>query len=231
MSLKIELPSPTSPITSAPQNVAECSTTTSTKCRIDRPRRGGLGHRRLDLDRHLIVAHFQRHAAYRGSGFRTSRVLQILHDPPSLHPVVLMGDKLRPRPPSSQVVPTTCCRHLHKKHNIWGKRSHFQRLTRSSPLFSRGPFSAGDPPLISRFSEAFPQPLHNGPASGEFAEILSNSANSPSDLHTIFMSIISSTKLRDFHQLFRAFSFGKKGEKQAETTNCGKHAFELSSYY
>ena len=189
----------------------------STKCGVDRARGRGLRHRRPDLYRHLVIADLQRDRADGGTVFRTCRLLQILHGPPSLPQIVVMGDKLRrhllevkSRPQHVVVVctrNTTCPVSVRISSNLHGCVGFAPQV-----YFRRG--STGYPPLLVRNSTAF--------CTGRFSRNAQQFRRFPAKFAHDFHALYQQTCYAHFHQLFRLFSGSEKGEKQAESKICGK---------
>ncbi len=159
-----ELPSPTSPDTAfapklvgttAQQSQGQRINYESTKRRTNGARMLDLRHRRPDLYRHLIIANLQRNRADGGMVHRTSRLLQILHKPPSHQHLVLMCDNVRLPPRRVKQQTTRSCGHPPVKHNIKRKYSSINELADMHQTWCRVLFrqaSAEDPPLLDRIS-------------------------------------------------------------------------------
>ena len=67
------------------------------------------------------------------------------------------GRQATPAPPRSQEQTTTCCGRMHKKHNMSGKGSYFQQLTRLCRLRAASVF----PPWFHRLSATSRQEFHS----------------------------------------------------------------------
>ena len=190
------------------------------KQRADEPGRRDLRHRRLHFHRHLIVANLERYRADGRAGFRTRRLLQILHGPPSLRIQFSDADKLRPRTVEVKWTPqhlVVCC-----------TRNTTASISYSFPVTSMVGPAMTEGVVFRRASTAYPRLSHRNSTAfctRPFSRI-------PQKIHLFFAGFAHHFRVQyqqsrrtNFHQLFRVFSTRKKGEKQAESKICGKTDF------
>ena len=161
--------------------------TTSPKRRAKGLGGGGLRHRGLHLHRHLIAPNLKGYRTDGGMVSRTRSVLQILHAPPSLPYLVVVGNKLRPHLRDVKGSTTTSCGTHPKEYDIVCNYSNLQQLRRHHPAGLGNLFSAWLPPVIRHFSTAFPQAF----AQPNTRAFLRKSTCSPQDLRLFFVRDIS----------------------------------------
>jgi hypothetical protein len=184
-----------------------------------------LRHRGLDLHRHLITPNLQGHRTDGGLISRTRSLLQILHAPPSLPCLVVVGNKLRPHLGDVKRGTTTSCGARREEHDIVCNYSILQQLRQTPAAGSASRFSASLPPLIRQFSTAFPQ----GFAQASPSTFLRKSAPFTHDLRLIFVgeiSIYSESIFISFFVCFPRSSSGlsrkKNGRKRSGIRNLRK---------
>lgn len=182
-------------------------------------------HRGLDLHRHLVAPNLEGHRTDGRLVSRTRSVLQILHAPPSLPCLVVVGNKLRPHLGDVKRGTTTSCGARRKEHDIVCNYSLLQQLRRTSAAGSGRRFSASVPPLIRQFSTAFPQGFAQVPPS----TFLRKSACFTHDLRRIFVGEINIDRKLIFISFFVRFprdgsglSRRKNGRKCSGIRICGK---------
>ena len=195
-------------------------------------RGGRLRHCGLDLHRHLVAPDLQADRTNGGMVSRTRSVLQILHTPPSLPYVVLVGNKLRPHLHDVKQRPLYLVVVLHKQHYIWRKYSRLQLLNQTYPAGSGTLFSARVPPVIRQFSTGFPQSFAQDFARG----VLRKSSAFPQVLRVFFVREIRSHCARIFISFFMSFperrgrlSRRKNGRKQGGIRNLRKSRRAVSA--
>ena len=117
---------------------------------------GCLRHRGRDLHRYLIAPDLQAYRTNGGMVSRTRSVLQILHTPPSLPYVVVVGNKLRPHLRDVKQDPQHLVVSLHKQHYISRNYRFYSNLTDHFRLGPAVPF----PPVFRRLSASSRQAFH-----------------------------------------------------------------------
>ena len=151
-------------------------------------------------------------------------MLQILHGPPSLQQIVLMWDNLRPRMvevksrPQYLVVRCT------------GNTTSRGRPT--FPICYTAVCAIREGVVFRHASTGYPMVSRRN-STGFCTRAFSRNPQQFRGFFTCFAHDCRAEYQQrngaDFHQLFRAFSFWKKGEKQAESIICGKA--DLSGLY
>lgn len=197
----------------------------STKRRANGAGNRDLRHRRVDLDRDLVFANLERYRTHGSMVHRTSRLLQILHTPPSHHRVVLMGDNVRLASCCVKPKTTRSCGRSSGVHNIKRKSLH--------PKHLRDELASGSGP-------AFPPSFHcNSAASRQVFRRLctiadrrvpSGNPHVPRSICACFPCTLSTAPTFGFSAAFacdfRRYSSGhdrrKMGEIQAVAEICGK---------